>query len=240
MDILARLGIGTNSNSQNHAPMCSMPKTESITSRYQSVNSYFSVPRGQFTFDQEGLEAPGSRYHSRSAHIPSNSSGITLGRGFDLGHNSAGTIWGTLAYAGFGDDQIQIALNAAGLKGERARSFLEHNPFSEVTPEQQYHLFNRSFSTLEADVRRIISKPDTVAKYGSVDWDALPVEMRDMIVDLRYRGDYTPTTRQLLQPYIVAKDLYGFSEALADRNYWVGNRGVPRQRFEARASYLGR
>lgn len=36
------------------------------------------------TFDQEGLENPGKKYHSRVPHVPSSSSGVTIGRGYDM------------------------------------------------------------------------------------------------------------------------------------------------------------
>jgi len=38
------------------------------------------VPRGQLTFDAEGLDVPG-RFFSRVLHVPSGASGVTLGRG---------------------------------------------------------------------------------------------------------------------------------------------------------------
>jgi hypothetical protein len=54
--------------------------------------NHFIVERGQITFDLEGLESPGSRYHSRKAHHPTPISGVTIGRGYDLKEISEATM----------------------------------------------------------------------------------------------------------------------------------------------------
>ena len=40
--------------------------------------------RGIVTYDSEGVESPGSLFHSRVLHVPSNTSGVTIGRGYDM------------------------------------------------------------------------------------------------------------------------------------------------------------
>ena len=59
-----------------------------------------------------------------------------------------------------------------------------------------------------------------------------------MVVDLRYRGDYTPGTRRKIQKAIAANDLKEFKKLMSDRDYWVKTRGVPESRFEARKKAL--
>ena len=54
-----------------------------------SSANQFTVPNGQLTFDSEGLECPNlsdkcKLYHSRIPHVPSEQSGVTIGRGYDL------------------------------------------------------------------------------------------------------------------------------------------------------------
>jgi len=55
--------------------------------------------------------------------------------------------------------------------------------------------------------------------------------MCDTVADLRYRGDYTPVTRERVQPLLVSRDFAGLESLVSDRNYWVGRWGVPLDRF---------
>lgn len=64
------------------------------------------------------------------------------------------------------------------------------------------------------------------------------VERQEMIVDLKYRGDYTPETRKLVQPLIVANDLEGFAKAIANEKYWVDGKNVPLDRFKRRRAFI--
>ena len=50
----------------------------------ESEEKYFKFkkPGKQFTFDAEGFE--GGKLHTRKPHVPTDSSGLTVGRGFDL------------------------------------------------------------------------------------------------------------------------------------------------------------
>src|SRR3954468_22937564 len=58
----------------------------------------FIVPRGQITFDVEGNE--GGRWHSRTPHVPSDDSGLTIGRGYDMRYRSAEQITKQMTEAG--------------------------------------------------------------------------------------------------------------------------------------------
>ena len=89
-----------------------------------------------------------------------------------------------------------------------------------------------------ARAAEICGKADVVAKYGALTWDALDLAIRDVLVDLRYRGDYTGATREKVQSPAVKNNLSAFSRALSNENYWVGQRGVPRDRFRRRRDYL--
>ena len=47
------------------------------------VLSALDLPEtGRVTWDSEGSE--GGRFHSRRPHVPSDSSGVTIGRGYDM------------------------------------------------------------------------------------------------------------------------------------------------------------
>jgi hypothetical protein len=85
-----------------------------------------------------------------------------------------------------------------------------------------------------ADIERIFAKEDTVARYGAVSWDALPKPVKEIVFDLRYRGDYTPRTREFIQPLLVSHDWEGLYGVMTDTDRWR-DLNVPQGRIDARA-----
>jgi len=199
----------------------------------------FTMPFGQITFDAEGQEQRG-KYFSRSPHVPGPWSGITIGRGYDLGARSANEIIADLNAAGVASAIATNCAEGRGYKGQKARNFIRQQQLDqlEITPAQQKALFLIVYKELEGDVIRICTKDDVVAKYGPVYWDRLHTGLRDITVDLRYRGDYTGATRELVQLPLVRNDLMAFKTALADRGFWVHRHGVPVDRFKRRNDLL--
>lgn len=63
----------------------------------------FRVDAGQLTFDAEGSE--GGRFHSREAHVPPGPSGVTIGRGYDLGQHTKAQIRAALTGIGLSKGQ---------------------------------------------------------------------------------------------------------------------------------------
>ncbi|EPR9025623.1 pesticin C-terminus-like muramidase [Cronobacter dublinensis] len=63
---------------------------------------WLTVPFGQLTFDSEGSDIEDSLYFSRHPHVPNNkstvigSSGVTFGRGLDLGQQTTTYLEGLL------------------------------------------------------------------------------------------------------------------------------------------------
>jgi hypothetical protein len=125
----------------------------------------------------------------------------------------------------------------AGLRGNAAAQFIRKNINSApiLTLEAQRRLFEE-ITTPETinDIKRIFAKSDTVAAYGTVDWESLPRSAQEVVFDLRYRGDYTPTTRRRLQPILANQEWHKLPELMNDTAYWSGI-GVPRERIAARA-----
>lgn len=72
------------------------PYTDTYASK--STNPDLKVPEGQLTFDAEGTE--GGKWHSRTVHWPGGASGVTIGRGYDLGYKSAKEITADFTTAG--------------------------------------------------------------------------------------------------------------------------------------------
>lgn len=194
----------------------------------------YKVEKGQLTFDAEGME--GGRYHSRHAHWPGGNSGVTIGRGYDMGSRTSASVFSDLTAAGVPANVAEQYSAGAGLKGSSAGTWVTNNRdgIAQITPEQQNSLFSKTYAEQEAEVRRISEKPDAVKKYGAVCFDNLDPKIRDSLVDLKYRGDYTPTTRKFLQKAAADNDAEAFGKEMQDRSNW-GN--VPADRLNRRVDY---
>jgi hypothetical protein len=204
------------------------------------LSPYLKVGFGQRTFDAEGVEALG-QYFSRSITWPGGaSSGVTIGRGYDMGFRSRAQIVRELTLSGVSQQDSNYLSQGAGLRGAAAAQFIRSNLGNApiLTLEAQQRLFD-AVTTPEAinDIKRIFAKADTVAAYGPVDWDTLPTAAQELVFDLRYRGDYTPTTRRRIQPILANQEWSKLPELMNDTAYWSGL-GVPHERIAARASIV--
>jgi hypothetical protein len=72
---------------------------------------------------------------------------------------------------------------------------------------------------------------------GPVTGPTLPPAIRDVLVDLHYRGNYTGTTREVVQPPAVENDVTAFTAVLSDESYWRQRIGVPRNRYRRSRDY---
>jgi len=194
-----------------------------------------AIIRGKLTYDAEGME--GGRYHSRVLHVPGDTSGLTIGRGYDMKEKTAEKIRTDLLAAGLVEQLACTIAEAAGLCGDDARCFISDHDLEnfEISMDEQERLFAATYDEMAADVRRICNKKDCVSIYGAVDWDELDDGIRDVLVDLRFRGDYAPASRKKLQKFVSANDRKGFAAVLSERANWTH---VPQDRFERRVKYF--
>ena len=107
-----------------------------------SKDNPFRVPKGQVTFDSEGTE--GGRYHSRTPHVPSDTSGLTIGRGYDMKEKTKAQIKKDLTDAGLSEADAEAYAGAAGLSGDKARQYIKDTKLVEITPEQEAKPTGRS------------------------------------------------------------------------------------------------
>lgn len=205
-----------------------------LYARYQAVSF------GQSTFNAE-VGAEGTPYFSRVIHFPGGrSSGVTLGPGFDMGLRSRQSIIEDLKRAGVPySDALELS-QGAGLRGESARRFVlaNRNSLPVISAQAERSLFEDVISPqIIADIKRILVKPDVVSTYGAVGWEELDRPVQELLFDLRYRGDYTPYTRKLIQPLLASQDSEGLSRLMQDRALWSAL-GVPSARIEQRMAIL--
>lgn len=194
-----------------------------------------TITKGKLTYDAEGME--GGPYHSWVLHVPGSSSGLTIGRGYDMKEKSSDKIRSDLTKAGVDARNAAMLSQASGLAGDKARQFIADHGLKEfeISMQVQETLFDATYEEIANDVKRICSKADCIKAYGPVDWDTLDDGIRDVLVDLRFRGDYTPGSRKLIQKHVSANDRQAFTEALSKRSDWIN---VPEDRFRRRVAYL--
>ncbi len=207
----------------------------------QAEEDPLQVNEGQITFDAEGNDDPNSRFFTRTIHYPPvGDSGVTMGRGYDMGNRSQEEIRNHLQASGFDASKIAILVQAAGLKGNQAAQYVRNNKerVGVITHDQQKMLFQIVYQELKNDVIRITTKSDVESRYGETDLENLHPAIMELVVDLRYRGDYHPRTRQRIQPLMVNNDLQGLTTLMADRGYWVDTYNVPLDRFNRRNQFM--
>lgn len=229
-------GTGANPNGGNGPIQAKMANEGAAVQRKEDP---LKVNKGQVTFDAEGNDVATSQYFSRTIHWPGGVSGVTIGRGYDLGQRTKKEVEGHLATAGITGTQASILIGGIGKTGKSAGEYVtsKKKSFGAITHDQQKKLFDIAYNQLSADVERISKKDDVVEKYGAVDFKKLHPAIRDVVVDLRYRGDYHRSSREWIQPLMVKNDLKGMATAMADAR-WKTQYGVPKDRFDRRKQFM--
>jgi hypothetical protein len=199
---------------------------------------WFIPCAGRITFEAEGQE--GGKYHSRKFHYPGGASGVTIGRGLDLGKRTKPQITTMLTkawspHADCYDAQAICRIQEGSwITGSQAEVFCKKNREFEITPKQQYYLFEACWMEAYNDVMRITNDPDVITEYGKLRYPVNPLCL-DIVVDLRYRGDYTPRSRRLIQRFFVDGDAQEMLHVLENRTDWLS---VPTDRFNRRVALL--
>jgi len=203
---------------------------------------WLTVERGQLTFDVEGNDIddpahPLHIYFSRKVHWPGGASGITIGRGYDLGQNKNAEA--DLAAANIPEPLFSWLIGAKGLRGQAARNYLkaaspEIKRFS-ISRKQQHELFHPIYDFMESEVIRVSGKVDNKDKYGELNWHSIRKTIKDLIIDLRYRGDYDARSRALLQRHFINNDIDKLYSVISTPSNWPN---VPSDRFNRRINYL--
>ncbi|MDK9355805.1 peptidoglycan-binding protein [Lelliottia sp. V106_10] len=167
--------------------------------RPQHTVGILTVGEGQITFDAEGVDYVTAvepfRQHrypffSRVLHWPGdNNSGVTLGRGYDMGRRGAGEIFSTLRRAGIEEDKATICSKAAFLHGKEAGLFVTvYGPLvGEITHQQQTSLFRISYREKVDYAQNLYRAYQPMSA-----WMVLDSKVRDVVVDILYQGFHHP------------------------------------------------
>ena len=185
---------------RQEAPAAEAPTAEAPAAE-AAVDDPLKVDKGQVTFDAEGLDVESSIYFSRVIHWPGNdASGVTIGRGYDMGNRSEASILADMLAAGIGADQAGKLSKAHGKKGADAKKFVEDNKtdIGQITAEQQKKLFETVYAEYEVKARDRGTDWGSYAQLESdrefmltpEQYDALHPKIKELLVDFTYRGDY--------------------------------------------------
>lgn len=190
---------------------------------------------GVVTFDSEGTE--GGLYHSRILHVPTETSGLTLGRGYDMKLKISTQISADLINAGVDAKAALLIGKAAGKQGTDARQFIIDNDLLDfkITPLEQKELFSVTYRDESKLAETACNQKDYVTKYGKCDWGNLDTAIKQIVIDLKFRGDYRKDTAVHIQEHVVNNDLKEFTKAMKDSSLWAK---VPKDRFERRKKFL--
>ena len=201
----------------------------------RTIQTVTAPKKGAITWGAEGTE--GGRYHSRVLHVPSDVSGLTLGRGYDMKHRSAADIKKDLIAAGVDAKKSEIVSKAATLHGAKARQFIIDNDQLdfEISAGSQLKLFETVFKDYEKEAKRLATKNDVEKAYGKVDWEKLDQSIKEVLVDLTFRGDYTGSARKIIQKSVADNDFDTFKKKITEQKNWAG---WPKDRYERRKEFL--
>ncbi len=148
-----------------------------------------TVKEGQVTFNAEGNDIAQSIFFSRHIHWPGGKSGVTLGRGYDMGGRSKGVIISDLVRAGVPREQAALFAEGHGKIGSAAHLFVKNyrHACGIISRESQARLFELIYPGY---VKRTKHFYNIFAQrnIAAVPWDNLHKAIREITVDFVYQG----------------------------------------------------
>lgn len=162
----------------------------SVPEKYLNTAGNLSVRFGQVTFDAEGNDIKGSQFFSRVIHWPPTSlSGVTIGRGYDIGSRTEHDTYSDLIFSGVPESQAKMIASGSGLKGGQAKIFVSSNKevIGEISHSMQKNLFELIYPLY---VQRTINNYNywTRTFKNAVRWSQLKQPIKDVLVDFVYQG----------------------------------------------------
>ena len=99
--------------------------------------------------------------------------------------------------------------------------------------QQQKKLFQISYSRQESEAKRLTNK------YYKTNWSNLNSKIKQVLTDMKFRGDLRPTSSKAgqvaLKKAVKANNVEQVKKVLSNKNYW---KNVPKDRFERRVKFL--
>ena len=162
---------------------------ERVKATASSDRTAFTIQQGQVTFDAEGNENPKSQYYSRHLHCPGGASGVTIGRGYDMGGRSSGNVKLDLISAGMSSDLAGRYSAGAGLTGSDAKKFVHDNrdKLDVISPDVQKTLFVNIVYPKYLDAAENYYRNAIKNNIKATSFNNLDAKVKDIAVDLTYQ-----------------------------------------------------
>lgn len=177
----------------------------------------------ELTFRTEGGTLP----DVLKAHWPGGVSGVTIGPGYDMGDRTEETVYADLIAAGVPATSAEALKKGAKKKGATAGTWVSENKskIPAISNDASRALFKHVYPKYVTRAKNI-----AVGDWGA-DWDALPQKMKELLVDLEYRGDIKSRGHEkFLKPLVKDNNYPEFKKFIQDKDYWQTNTNLPRQR----------
>jgi hypothetical protein len=175
----------------------------------------------ELTFGVEG----GNDKKVLKVHWPDTAaSGVTLGAGYDMGGRTKAAVKADLIAAGVSADDADKLSDGAGKKGDAAKKWVEDNvaTLPAITKDVAKKLYGHIYP-------KYVEKAQKLVKDFGGKWDACPTPMKEVLVDLGFRGDLV-TKHEELVASIKASDYDAFCAVIHDLDYWQKNTNLPKQK----------
>ncbi len=170
-----------------------------------------TLTRGELTSTGEGSDAQTSHVHWPNT----SASGVTLGKGYDIGSRTEQQVINELVAAGMGETQATKISKGAGLKGDAAGTWVTNNKddVGEIALDVQYKLLATMLEVYTDNAKSVATNDDATKdgsgyytnargreindgveegtyKMSEEQWDNLHPAMIEFLTDLKYQGGY--------------------------------------------------
>jgi len=197
----------------------------------------------RLTFNNEGSPNEKSIYYSKKPHHPPGSSGVTIGRGYDMKWRTRESIIRDLTSVKI-DPSVAALLSEAGMPsgkhpgytGKEADEFVKRPDISaiRISEDQEVDLFNLAYASIKNTAKRVCEHG---TQYGTCDWSKVDGPVKEFYNDLTYRGDNKKGLRDKIQTAINTNDYDTIIKVASDRSNFPG---IDTNRFTKRIEHLVR
>jgi len=201
---------------------------------------WLKVPRGQLTFDVEG-----DGDETLIPHWPGDNSGVTIGRGLDLGTTSLSKqqIEALLRNIEVPQRDIDLLLSATGKRGAEAQSYAtEIKEKVKITRMQQNQIFQIVYDIYAIDAENYWAHylgNKNIKNDRPHTWSELDPTIQEILIDFKYRGDWTVPHLTIIKPGYDNNSLSKLLIGLENEDYWSKNTNME-SRSTKRADYVRR
>lgn len=156
-----------------------------------------------------------------------------------MGEKTTSEIGRDMSYIGVTGAENTFYENAAGLKGKAAKDYIDSNwkTLTYLTNDEQVKLFDEvSYPKLFDNLHRITTSKAFEDKYnGPINYADVNPLLVELMMDLIFRGDNTPKSREMFIPLIENNEYDKLIAVLQDKTIFPN---VPEKRTEERVDFV--